>query len=245
MYRQKTSPVPNCCLDLGKYVTKPARYEVTYSVRQVRSLIKKIDGRKRILDLGCADGELLAPFVKQHDIFGVDSAYKLLRLAQAKGITTKVADLEKKIPYPKNFFDYIVIHQVLEHIIKTDLFLSECNRVLKKEGILILTFPNVANPISFLLLILGYAPHQAARYRSVHLRDFTLKTVKYALRNNGFSFVKNYGGPLLIGHWQGVYTVLTKIWPILAVDITLLAKKVKNVKPRRNQIYDFYFQLRD
>jgi SAM-dependent methyltransferase len=48
--------------------------------------------------------------------------------------TTKVGDLNKKLPYPDNYFSYIKAKCVLEHLRNPGFFIDECYRVLKKDG---------------------------------------------------------------------------------------------------------------
>jgi ubiquinone/menaquinone biosynthesis C-methylase UbiE len=48
--------------------------------------------------------------------------------------TTEVSDLNKKFPYPDNYFDEIYCKSVLEHIKNLGTFSDECYRVLKKGG---------------------------------------------------------------------------------------------------------------
>lgn len=45
------------------------------------------------------------------------------------------------IPYRNNFFDYVIINHVLEHITDIKKAISEVKRVLKPNGKLILSFP--------------------------------------------------------------------------------------------------------
>ena len=81
-----------------------------------------------ILDAGCGDGglakEIGARFPKVK-IYGVDISREGCRLAKKYCIETKVADLNRKIPYPDNYFDFIVSQEVLEHIIDTDKYFEE------------------------------------------------------------------------------------------------------------------------
>ncbi len=46
------------------------------------------------------------------------------------------------LPYPDNSFDCVVSFQVIEHIADDHLFLKEINRILKPNGLALLTTPN-------------------------------------------------------------------------------------------------------
>ena len=55
---------------------------------------------------------------------------------------TKV-DITRPFPYPENFFDLIIAIEVSEHIIDHENFFSESGRILKPEGKLYITTPNI------------------------------------------------------------------------------------------------------
>lgn len=163
-----------------KYAQDNIHYQKTYSVKTIRQYIACLPPGKKILDAGCADGELLAGFVKKHQIYGIDNAVNLIRSARQKGLLTRICNLEDKIPFPEGHFDLVVAHHVIEHIVDTDRFLFQCNRVLKKGGTLFLTFPNTATFVSIILLLFNLPCYFGAGYQSLHVRDFTLKTINKA-----------------------------------------------------------------
>ena len=47
----------------------------------------------------------------------------------------------REIPFASDTFDGILCTQVLEHVINLDIILSECNRVLKPGGVMIVSVP--------------------------------------------------------------------------------------------------------
>lgn len=76
----------------------------------------------------------------------------------------------KQFPFHEGEFDSVLSSQVLEHVFNPEVFLSEANRVLKTDGILLLTVPFVWDEHE--------QPHDYARYSSFGLR--------YLLEQNGF-----------------------------------------------------------
>jgi SAM-dependent methyltransferase len=59
------------------------------------------------------------------------------------------------LPYDDNFFDAITFTEVIEHLEDHRKILKEINRVLKKDGVLVITTPNILNMksrIRFLLV---------------------------------------------------------------------------------------------
>ena len=186
-------------------------------------------GGKKILDIGCGDGSLIAPFCEYNDCYGVDIIDHLIQLSSKKGINAYTIDLDtNRLPFDDEFFDIVICAQVIEHLINTDHVLSEINRILKRKRFLILSFPNINQPASLLLqLFLDYPPIFAARYKSPHVRDFTLKTIKIALENNGFK-IKNIEGTTIFPFKNSLARALAKRFPKLSERIILVAQKVRN-----------------
>jgi SAM-dependent methyltransferase len=127
--------------------------------------------------------------VKQSDCYGVDLNQEPLERASTVGIRVFQVSLEdEKLPFKDGFFDIVVSGETIEHLIRTDHFLSEINRVLDAKGKFVLSFPNISQPVSLLIMaVLDLPPQYSARYRAPHVRDFTLRSIKSALRSNGLN----------------------------------------------------------
>ncbi len=156
---------------------------------KVRKIIGDFPPGQKILDVGCANGAMLAPFVKQHELHGVDISAPMLSSAARAGFKTVLVDLEvNPLPYPDKTFDVLFCGENIEHYVNTDWVLSELNRVLKPGGRLVFTFPNIRTPVGVAMLIFADLPPMfAARYRASHFRDFTVRLAKWALTNHSFS----------------------------------------------------------
>jgi len=105
-----------------------------------------------ILDAGCGRGFYshtiaLFPFVKR--IYGIDINEKYLQVAKTHCTNKKIKLIKSSIyslPFPSNYFDCIVLSEVLEHLTDERKTLIELRRVLKKGGIILLTVPNANYP---------------------------------------------------------------------------------------------------
>lgn len=107
---------------------------------------------KKILDAGCGRGfyshaASFFPFVQEVQGFDVNKSY--IRIAKSH-CTDKRIHIQKaniyKLPYPNDYFDMIIFSEVLEHLPHEEYALNELSRVLKKEGFIALTVPNVKFP---------------------------------------------------------------------------------------------------
>ena len=101
---------------------------------------------KSVLDLGCNSGygtNLLSEDCKS--IIGVDVSPEAIKTAKLK---YNKANLEFQLvnginlPFEDNSFDVITSFQVIEHLVDYDTYFKEVQRVLRSDGILLLTTPN-------------------------------------------------------------------------------------------------------
>lgn len=205
-------------------------------IKQIHKFMKKVIGSSalKILDVGCASGEITSIFSPKNHIYGVDISGPFLAEAKKNGLTVKEADLEKEIPFPSSTFDMALCSEVIEHVVDTDKLLSEINRVIKKNGDLILTIPNINSVISYpMMFFFDLPPYLSSRYRGPHVRDFTLKTIKLALENNGFKIINYTGSSFFIppfGNMGKVGEILGSVFPRFSRIIVIHAKKQREAK---------------
>jgi 2-polyprenyl-3-methyl-5-hydroxy-6-metoxy-1,4-benzoquinol methylase len=103
-------------------------------------------GTIRILDAGCGDGVNLhfLSRVEGAELWGVD--YNPLRVERAqlaiRHATILVADMTRSLPFSREYFDVILLSQVIEHVSDDVQLLQSLSSVLKPSGIMILGTPN-------------------------------------------------------------------------------------------------------
>jgi 2-polyprenyl-3-methyl-5-hydroxy-6-metoxy-1,4-benzoquinol methylase len=130
------------------------------------------------------------------------------------------------MPFAAGSFDGVMLMETIEHVPDTDHLLAEVRRVTRPGGDLILTFPNIRTPIGLLMLALGLPPMFAATYRSVHVRDFTLRTVRAALANHGFKIQRCIGlGFCVSRHPAGILHRLSVRFPAWSSRVLMHATK--------------------
>jgi ubiquinone/menaquinone biosynthesis C-methylase UbiE len=195
-----------------------------------QKIFSKLKKGKKVLDVGCADGEILKPFTADFDIHGVDISPFFVSKARSSGIKARVWDLEKKpLPYKDKEFDIVYTGETIEHVVDTDWFLSEINRVLKKNGLLIITSPNIRSLTSILMmLLLDLPPQFSARYGSPHYRDFTLKTLKQALGFHHFKVESAIGSDFYLPLVHDFGAWLAEHLPSWSKTMIISAKKTKD-----------------
>lgn len=138
---------------------------------------------KQVLDVACGTGygSLLLAKSAARRVFGIDISKKTIKYAQKhyphKKLKFVVGDATD-IPLANNSVDVVVCFETLEHVKKYRKLLDEVKRVLRKNGLLVISTPNK------LLSNRGDNPY--------HVREFGEKEFGDILENN-FSDVKIYG----------------------------------------------------
>lgn len=122
--------------------------------RRARRIILGLEltSKDQIIDLGCGDGfylHLLKKISTSLSLIGFDYDSLVLENA-AKNLKTKKIRLLKgdiaKMPFKTNKFRKVIMTEVLEHIENEKKVLSEINRILRPNGILVVTVPNYNFP---------------------------------------------------------------------------------------------------
>ncbi len=126
--------------------------------------------RDELLDLGCGVKpfkEIYSSFVRRH--VGIDVATS----PHPKNHVDQIYD-GKNIPFEDEKFDYVLCTEVMEHVPDPVTFLKEINRVMKREGMLIMTTP--------FMVSLHEEPYDFYRY--------TEHGIRYLLRITGFELTR-------------------------------------------------------
>lgn len=98
----------------------------------------------RVLDIGCGFGETLGYHqARGCDVYGVDADENIRRVAEKFGYKVHVGLFDPNI-YEANYFDYVTLNQVIEHVTDPLQTLRGISRVLKPGGMAILSTPNAA-----------------------------------------------------------------------------------------------------
>ena len=111
----------------------------------MRGIFYKEKLKLKLLDAGCGDGVLLERLSKISNLqlYGMD--YNPQRVLKARNnvpkADIKIGDL-KNMSYPKEYFDIIILSQVLEHIVEDVVVLRNLYDAMNDKGIFILGVPN-------------------------------------------------------------------------------------------------------
>ncbi|MFX1559082.1 MAG: class I SAM-dependent methyltransferase [Promethearchaeota archaeon] len=229
-----------------------------YHIEQKEKLERIVDLFEpcdRVLDVGCGDGWFGKRIIEDFgaEVHGVDISMDALKKAELSGLKVKKQDLDgNKLSYPNKYFDAVLCGDIIEHLINTEFFLKEIRRVLKKNGFLILSVPNIATYYNRFLLLAGkfpvgiesaselvFPPIKAKElYNTGHVRAYTKETITKLIVYHGFKIEDVKGVPLIVHNdfvhdkfkkYVGISNSVEKFFarfPTLASVILIKARKV-------------------
>jgi SAM-dependent methyltransferase len=141
-----------------------ARKNLLNAIKEYGKLVKG-----KTIDIGCGS--------KPYEKYFASTEYLGLEIETQTNQTEKKADFYydgKIFPFEDQSFDSAISNQVLEHVFTPSEFLHEANRILKPDGLCLITVPFVWDEHE--------QPYDYARYSSFGL--------KFLLETNGFEIVK-------------------------------------------------------
>ncbi len=173
-------------------------YEQHVRALTVLNLLSPKQGEK-ILDVGCGNARDIACIVEQGaEVTGIDISEGMVAEARVEleklgynKVTLEVGDATQ-LHYADSEFDKVLCSEVIEHIPDADKALSEIYRVLKPNGILVLSTPNPKSWYGFDRYVIWERilrkkwPHPHDRWRSI-------KQLLRMTDQNGFMTVHKTG----------------------------------------------------
>lgn len=138
-----------------------------------------------ILDIGTSDGRLLFRVATEFNIkraVGIDIKEDAIRVARQLNRNKNFKFFLGNtiaLPIKDCLFDILSASAIVEHISNIDVMLDECNRVLKKEGLLCITIPNPFYDWINSKLVSTY-----------HVKRYTLKYIKKILMKHNFRILR-------------------------------------------------------
>ena len=160
-----------------------------WTARRVRMFLGKLPSKQRVADVGCGTGGGTALMREAgHDATGIDVSPAAVEAARATypRIPFFVASLEDgQCHLPDASFDAVFAGEVIEHVYDVDAFLRELHRLIRPGGTLAVTTP-YNGVIKTLLIVLTGRFDVNFDPRGPHIRFFTTRAIRKALRDNGF-----------------------------------------------------------
>ena len=191
----------------------------------------------RVLDVGAGSGELSRRFAEIGHETAACNCMPESEWRHRGMVDYRRCDLAKGIPFPDASFDYVVCLEVIEHLDDPLALCCELRRVLRKDGRLFISTPNILSlrsRVRFLLdgsfVFFNYPPIEWERRDgrpSVHVHPIRLHELEYYLHRAGLEVDTVFTNMQSPG-W--------KLWFPLIWMIRLYARHMINCSRRSDRI---------
>lgn len=211
----------------GYYVEK-----ILFFTNILEELANKQQKKLNILDVACNDGYLTKIYTKYGDVLGNDINPNSIKQCRRRGLQCVNSDIED---LPKRYhesFDVIIAGDIIEHIFNTDAFLKRIFALLKGDGILLLTTPNLASLGRRAMLLFGYNPYieyscelPTKDFNVGHIRYYTYNNLLNQLKSQKFTNIRIYGDRINLT--ETIHLPLKIAWhlPKISRNLMVVAQK--------------------
>lgn len=150
-----------------------------------------------ILDVGCSFGNFLG-WVKKTvplvGLYGVDpSAYAIKTAKDGHPDIEFNVGVAEHLDFPSDYFDVITAFEVVEHLIRPELFIQEARRVLRKNGMFILQTPNYPIKRIYDCLYWLFGKNKTYKDDATHCSPFSFGKLERLLKTNDFCIMRSVG----------------------------------------------------
>ena len=156
----------------------------------------RFDGA-RVLDIGCGIGVYVDKFrLLGAHAFGVDlDVEKLTQAHRTKRLQLLAASTSEALPFPDNYFDVVLLHEVIEHVADDRQTICEANRVVRRNGRVIVFAPNRLYPFethgAFFgkryvfgnIPLIGWLPDSLRNRFAPHVRAYRAQDIRALFAN--------------------------------------------------------------
>lgn len=161
--------------------------------------LSQLDHGETLLDIGCGTGIFANQAkVKYENVYGIDIAEKPVEMAISIGVNASVCNLNtEKLDFKDGMFDAVTMLSTIQYFYDLNQVCSEIKRVLKPNGKLFITFPNMRTYWRiYKLLITGRFPKvskDAFGYDGGTLHYFCYRDVKALMEDHDFKILQSSG----------------------------------------------------
>lgn len=109
----------------------------------LRYLVRSCPAQASVLEVGCGLGYFAARLSRVFSTVGLDISSSALGYARMHmGFKPVVCGTAESLPFGSNNFDVVVALDVVEHLKNPHYFFREAQRVLKDDGLMVVSTPN-------------------------------------------------------------------------------------------------------
>lgn len=211
----------------------PSIFPADYSHSFNPFIYNAVPSGMSVLDVGCWNGNLGKILINKKNciVDGIDNNKVILGQAKKNGYKTNypinLNTEPKKLKKITNRYDVIICADILEHLTDPEYVLKLLKSLLKSDGVIIISVPNVAFGLNRWNLLKGEWDYtEFGTLDKTHLRFFTARTLKELVMKTGL-IIECFKPYNQFGILSKI-SPLDQIWPtFLCFQLLLIAKNEK------------------
>ena len=185
----------NTLLDInrGKFIDKWG-FDLNYYSNSRNDMLNFIEADRseniKVLEVGCGCGATLSKIKylwPNAEVAGIELLDNVARIG-ANNYDIIQGNIETmQLNYQKEYFDYVIFGDVLEHLFNPEETLKKIRAYMKNDGHLIVSIPNIMNITVLLPLLRGeFRYMDYGILDKTHVKFFTIKSAVEMINKSGF-----------------------------------------------------------
>lgn len=146
---------------------------------------------KKIIEIGCGEANFSNQLINDNvEVWGVEPNLEAAKVASNKLFKVLTGTIGETIfDLPEDYFDVIILNDVIEHLIYPEEDLKKLKPKLNKGGILVSSIPNVRYSKNIFNLIFkrDWKYTASGILDNTHFRFFTKKSIQRMFKECGFT----------------------------------------------------------
>lgn len=160
-------------------------------------IINMIENNTKVLDVGCAYGDLgeYLSNNKNCTMFGIECDQQSVEFARNRNIYQDIFHIDlnnldsvnKALDHYKDYFDYIICGDVLEHLYNPLSVLNNLKQYLNNDGFFVVSLPNIAHGgVKLNILKNKFNYTECGLIDKTHIRFFTFESIQKLIADANF-----------------------------------------------------------
>lgn len=209
--------------DVFKEFTVPDPIRIKKAARLIHAQFPSLRGVS-VLECGIANGGISDTLKNEGArCYGID-----INPRSISGVEVKQADLNQGFPKFDTLFDVVFAGEVMEHLFDDEKFVQSARSILRPDGLLVLTVPNLVFGVNRIRMLFGMTPTFA--YAAYHYHVYTRSTLEELLRRNGFEIADFTSSHVLFSTRKNklgrIFEILGDLFPSFGAHLIVCAKKI-------------------
>lgn len=151
---------------------------------KISTVLRHIDSGNLILDLGSGSGVISKLASQENKVISCDISLNCIKnCLKLNPFSGGVVGDALELPFKNESIDVVLCIELIEHLIDPNQCIKEVHRILKRDGILIISTPNFLS----MWPIVEYMWDKFGRgrdYRTQHISPFNVKTITKLIQDN-------------------------------------------------------------